>query len=155
MRYKLIGGAVILAAAFLLSFVLNEKEKEKLEKIEGLTALLRFFRIQIDCFCTPVGEIFRRCDEKVLFSCGFLGIPRDFDEFLAKTSFPPEADALLASFSAELGTSFREEQLKSCDYHIQKLCELRDSTAEKTKKQIRLNTTLCLTAAATAVILLL
>ena len=155
MRYKLIGGAVILAAAFFLSYVLNEKEKEKLEKIEGLAALLRFFRIQIDCFCTPVGEIFRRCDEKVLFSCGFLGIPRDFDEFLAKTSFSPEADALLASFSAELGTSFREEQLKSCDYHIAKFCELRDKTAEKTKKQVRINTTFCLTAAATAVILLL
>jgi len=156
MRYKLFGAALTLLVAYLVSRALNEREDERLLRIEGLTALLRFFRLQIDCYCVPVGEIFRRCDVHLLESCGLSAPPADFEVFL--TALPPldrEAEALIRSFGGELGASFREEQLKSCDYHITKFCELRDRTAIAVKRQKRLNTTLCLTLAASAVILLL
>ncbi len=156
MDLKLIGSGILLIAAWRFSELLNEKERRRLERLEGFVALLRFFRLQIDCYCVPVGEIFRRCDIKVLSACGCTEVPKDFEGFISHIPMPEEeASLLLGSFCAELGSSYREEQLKSCDYHIMKFCELRDRAAERVKKQKRLNTTLCITAAATAVILLL
>ena len=155
MKIKLIGAVLLLATAFAISRILNKNEDQKLLRLDGLCALLRFFRIQIDCYCAPVGEIFLRCDEGVLQSCGVFMRPRDFESFLASLPLCDQsAVQILSSFCAELGSSYREEQLKSCDYHIAKLCELRDATAIRVKNQKRLNTTLCLTATASAVILL-
>ena len=156
MKIKLIGAAMLLSAAFIISLMLNKKEDQKLLRLEGLCSLLRFFRIQIDCYCVPVGEIFLRCDESILQSCGVFVRPRDFESFLAYLPpHEPEIAQILGSFCSELGSSSREDQLKSCDYHISKLCELRDAAALRAKNQKRLNTTLCLTAAASAVILLI
>lgn len=146
----------MLAVGLAVAHYLNLGENRRLSQLEGLTSLLRFFRLQIDCYCVPVGEIFRRCDASVLSDCGYFGTPSDFCGFLGGLTPTPEGDvrSLLESFSAELGSSYRDEQLKSCDYHIAKLCDLRDRALTETKKRKRLNTTLCLCAAGAAVILL-
>ena len=157
MSYELFGAAAVLFSGFLLARGMNEAEDKKFSQLEALIALMRFFRLQIDCYCTPVGEIFKRCDKSILLSCGALVEPRDFYEFSRGLSPMPEREVarLLESFSTELGSSYREEQLKSCDYHIAKLSELCDRERTEMLKRKKLNMTVCLCAAIAVVIFLI
>lgn len=157
MSFKLIGCALILLSGYFFSSLLNRGERRREDQLAGLLTLLRFFRIQIDCYCVPVGEIFRRCDKGTLEACGCSFVPTDFGAFIDSLSPHPDTEtlALLSSFSAELGSSYKDEQLKSCDYHISRLSALNEEFSKQTKDKKRLNTVLCMTAAALAVILLL
>ncbi len=157
MSYELIGAAAVLAAGFFLARGMNESEDKRFSQLEALIAVMRFFKIQIDCYCVPVGEIFKRCDKGILLSCGCGIEPRDFYEFAQNLSPKPEREIarLLESFAAELGSSYREEQLKSCDYHIAKLSEICERERAEMMKRKKLNMTVCLSAAAAAVIFLI
>ncbi len=157
MIFKLIGAAAILAVGALAAASLNSGERKKEEQISALLTLLRFFRAQIDCYSVPVGEIFRRCDKKTLETCGYNGVPPDFESFCRDILPRPdkETSELLASFSAELGASYREGQIKNCDYHIARLSALAEEGSRRAAQKRKKNTVLCLTAAALIVILLL
>ncbi len=139
----------------LTAMMLNRALSERLSRLDALLTLLRFIRSQIDCFCLPIGEILRRVDVELLISCGVIGRPTDFEDLIMGLEPPPDESVmkLLRSFSVCLGASYREEQLKSCDYHISTLAEIRESFGGELKKRKKLNTTLCLSAAAAVVIL--
>ena len=155
--FKLIGCALVMVAGLGLCTRLNKEEEKKQEQTVALTALLRFFRTQIDLYCVPVAEIFRRCDSELLRACGCSCVPSDFSGFLAVLDPPPEKKLLeeLYAFAAELGSSYKDEQLKILDYHITKMSEICENEERALRKKIKLNTTLCLSAAALIVILLI
>jgi hypothetical protein len=157
MSYEIFGAAALIFGGFILGRGMNEAEDKKASRLESLLALMRFFRVQIDCYCTPVGEIFKRCDKSILSSCGCGIEPRSFYEFSQSLSPPPdrEISALLESFAAELGASYREEQLKSCDYHIAKLSGICERERGETVKRKKLNMTVCLCASAAVAVFLL
>lgn len=154
---KLCGGAFVMLAGYVCANVLNRAETRKLTQLDGLIALLRFIKVQIECYCVPIGEILRRCDRSLLESCGAVGASSDF--FCLVNSLRPVPDdkimSVLRSFSGELGASYRDEQVKSCDYHIARLCEIRTPLVAETAKRRKMNTTLCLCSAAGVIILLL
>ncbi len=146
----MLSGAV--GAAFL-----SRAESERLKRLDALIELLRFIRREIDYFCVPINEIFRRADHRILKECGVIGTVTDFDSFISSLSPVPDDEIknILISFSRELGISYREEQLKNCDLHINTLTSLRDRAYAESKKNKKLHTTLCISAAAAIVILLL
>ncbi len=157
MGFKLFGAGMLLLAAAFAAAMLNAGEREKERQAAALLRLLRFFRTQIDCYCVPVGEIFRRCDESILNDCGCTGLPSDFDSFLSSLSPPPEGEVfeLLRSFSSRLGTGYREEEVKNCDYHIARLSGLCDELSKSSQAARRKNTVLLMSAAALLAIFLL
>ncbi|MBE6599640.1 MAG: hypothetical protein E7640_00315 [Ruminococcaceae bacterium] len=157
MSYKLFGAALILAGGAFASVILNSRETQKDTQLSALISLLRFIRTQIDCYCVPVGEIFRRCDKKTLSECGCEITPEDFSAFLSSLSPPIDGETrdLLLSFSSRLGAGYKEDEVKNCDYHIDRLSDAYEEFKKRSKAQRRKNTVLCMTAAALAVILLL
>lgn len=159
MIFKLVGGGLVLAVGYAISVRLNRNEEKKLCQITSLAALFRFFRTQIDLYCVPVGEIFCRCDTELLRGCGysFAVPPQDFGGFVASLDPPPNENLspILDSFETQLGSSYKDEQLKSIDYHIARITELCELTAGECSKKKRLCTTLCVSAAALIVIMLI
>ena len=157
MSYKLIGGILILAAGYGASLILNARENERAQRLICFCRLLRFFRLQIDCYCAPIGEIFAKVDKDILRGCGCNAEVSDFEAFLCSLDPPAEgeAGALLRSFASELGSGYREDQLRCCDYHLSMITPLRDAAVSEAARRKKLNTVLCLAAAAAAVILLI
>ncbi len=155
MWVKLVGGALVMSGGAVTALMLNRALNERLSRLDALLSLLRFIRAQIDCFCLPVGEILRRVDVELFDACGVTPRPTDFDSLITQLDPVPDEAVmkLLRSFSAQLGASYRAEQLKSCDYHISELTAIREAFAGELKKRKKLNTTLCLSAAAAIVIL--
>ena len=155
--FKLSGCAFIILAGIFTGNALNGADKARVERIDALIALLRFFKLQIDYYCVPVREIFARCDTSLLNSFGIKKAPASFDEFTELISANTDADAIsiLKSFSDELGTGFREEQLRSCEYHINRLTELKIALSNANEKRKKLNRVIPFSAAAAIVILLI
>lgn len=157
MSFKLVGAALILIAGYGVSLVLNSKESSKAYRLVCLCRLLRFFRLQIDCYCAPIGEIFARVDADILQGCGCRAPVRDLDTFIGSLDPPPDGKVreLLCSLASELGSGYREDQLKCCDYHLSLITPLAEAATLDAARRKRLNTVLCLAAAAATVILLI
>lgn len=155
MWIKLIGALFLLASGGAVAYFLNRGIERRIAQTEALVSLLKLFRMQIDCYCVPIGEIFRRADTTLLEKCGFNGTPRDSEAFrsMLEKSTPRDVASVLSSFADELGSSYREEQLKSCDLHTARLNEILSKQKADARPQKKLNTVLCLSAAAGIVIL--
>ena len=154
---KLFGCALIMLSGVVSAAFLNRAESERLKRLDALIELLRFIRREIDYFCVPINEIFKRADIDLLKSCGVHGTVTDFESFISSLTPEPDVEIknALTSFSRELGVSYREDQLKNCDLHINSLVSIRDKAFAENKKNKKLHTTLCISAAAAVVILLL
>ncbi len=155
--FKIIGCVLVLLGGAVTARQLNRALDGRLSRLECLVSLLKFFRLQIDCYCVPVGEIFRRADKELLEGCGLSGVPSSFAEFMSSLDPPPDPEIgnILTSFERELGASYRDDQLKSCDYHISRLSEIYSAAVLETQKRKKLNRTLCFSATAAVVILLI
>lgn len=89
----------------------------------GFFNLLRTIRLEIDCFSTPLSRILPRCDRETLRDCA-AGMPPEEDVrrlFSHAVLQPPEIRRLLAEFSAQIGSGYREEQLRCCTYYLERL----------------------------------
>ena len=72
----------------------------------------------------------------------------------ARLYLEPESERLLRNFSAELGHTFRAEQVARCDDYILALGEERRKLAEVTPLRVRINSILSLSTAIGVAILL-
>ena len=124
-----IGAGALLFLGVVLGLIFSGFEKRRLDQAEGFLALLRYTRLQIDCFSLPIGKILATVEEKTLLSCGAAGRPQDFEGLLSGTTLylSEEICRLLFELSARLGGSYREEQLRCCDYYIARLSPYCDS----------------------------
>ena len=155
--FKALGCALILGSGIFAGNLLNRADTVKLSQLEAIISLLKFIRLQIDYYCVPVKEIFARAEPALLKACGVDQMPESFCDLLDSISPTPAGDimSVLISFSNELGGSYREEQLRSCDYHINRLEELHSAISKETEKRKKLNRVLPFSIAAAIVILLI
>ena len=65
-----------------------------------------------------------------------------------------EGVRILSRFQRELGSNYREEELKRCDLNVEELKLLRKKIFSESPARVKLSVTLCLSAAMSAVILL-
>lgn len=157
MWIKIIGGIIVMFGGYMIYRIMNRAEKKKLEQLDGIIALLRFIRLQIDCYLIPVREILRRCDKKILEKCGASGESEDFASLVMTLDPMPDKEimGILRSYSGELGSSYRDEQLRSCDRYISMLTKYRDELAEEAKKKQKSSLAVCLCASAGLIILII
>lgn len=156
--FKLIGIALILCCGVLGGLAFAAFERRRYRQAEGFVALLRHIRLQIDCFSLPVERILAVCDHRILVDCGTEAtkLP-DFNAVLHGTRLyvPEEMCRLLADFGAQLGGTYREEQLRCCDYFLERLIPCCDALRAELPKRERMALILPMAIAAMLVLLLL
>lgn len=153
---KLLGGVLIMTAGILSALGSAAREKKKLDVLESWIELTVYIRGQIDCFLAPLDEILGGADKTLLTRLNGNGKERSLSAYL-KSSEPfldEETRKLLTSLVRELGTSYREEQVKRCDYYLAGLRAIREKRAAELPQKTRLYTTLSLCASTALLILL-
>jgi hypothetical protein len=118
--------------------------------------LLVYVRGQIDCYLLPLDEILAAADKTLLSACAPSGEPHSLAALLqgALPYLDAEGQRLLSSLVREMGTSYREEQIKRCDYYVQALQLCREKVAQELPARLKMRTTLSVCAAIGVAILL-
>ena len=155
--FKWIGILLILLCGVGAGLAFASFERRRFAQAMGFLALLRYIRLQIDCFSLPVCKILGNCDREVLLDCGAPDGARDVPALLQGTRLylPDEVCRLLQDFSAQLGGSYREEQLRCCDYYVARLAPFCDRLREELPRRTRMALLLPMAFAAILVLLLL
>ena len=156
--WRLLGGVLLMGSGVGGAAFLCRRAAAQLSQVEGLLALIRTIRLQVECFAMPLSAILARCDERLLRQCGYHGSlpPADFSVLLEGCRIAdPAAAEILCSFGAEFGRGYREEQAKSCEYTLSLLEERRQALSERLPVQKKLYSTLCVSGAMALMILFL
>lgn len=153
---RVIGAAALLAIGGYCAFGTAKTEKKKLTVLEAWIAFLYCVRSQIDCFSLPLPEILKKADPTLLSALGLEEELFSTEQLVDATAsiLDGESQKLLKSWSKEIGTTYREEQVKRCDYYLRALEVQRDKARQNLPLRIRMLTTIHLCASLGAVILL-
>ena len=153
---KLIGLALLAVCGVLGGVLLTRFERAKCLQTEAFVDLIRNVRLQIDCFGTPIGQILASLDDKLYAALGAPRDPCDLSDLLDKTLLLVDREyaGLLRDFAAALGTGYREEELRYCDYYLARLIPLAQKIRDELEKRIRLALILPSALAAALVLLL-
>ena len=153
---KLIGCALVLLSGGGYAVSASRYEKKKLSVLDGWMDLIFFIRSQIDCYLTPLSEILQNADPSLLRACMGNGNSEDLPTLqqASGTYLGEEARRLLNSFVREIGSSYREEQVKRCDYYLAALRDIREKQREELPARLRVCTAISLCASFGIAILL-
>ena len=153
---KLLGGGLLVAAGGFSAFSFSQFEKRRLSVLDAWIDLIFFIRGKIDCYLMPLDEILSTADQELLKACMCASPHPNLRTLLDASSayLTEESKRLLGAFVKEIGSSYREEQLRRCDYYIQALRAEREQVAKELPARRRLSVSLSLCAAFAAAILL-
>ncbi len=153
---KALGALLILAVGAITAKAGAMREREKLTVLDAWLGLLLYVRGQIDCYLLPLDEIFRGADVELLRAASAGRKTETWDDLL-RASLPhlgKESARLLTALIRELGSSYREEQLRRCDYYLAALEKERDRIAAALPARQKLYVASCFcTALGTAILL--
>ena len=158
MFYRVAGAALLALSGGAGAYLMNRSASAALTQLEGWLTLLRYVKAQVDCFALPASAILAGCDPILLRACGYEGarLPKSFEELLRGCRVRDGGCLeILSRFAAEFGKSYREEQSRSCDYYLGLLSDRRAALSAALPGKKKRNSTLCISAALAAVILLI
>ena len=156
LQIKILGGILVLFAGGMAAVSRARFEKKRLAVLDGWLGLLLYIRGQIDCYLMPLDEILALADKTLLSSCMAKKEDTTLSAILASSSpyLDEESRRLLSALVREIGNSYREEQLKRCDFYIDALRTRREKTASELPARLKMGVTLSLCAAVGTAILL-
>ena len=150
-----IGGTLILSVSFIGAISTARLEKKRLQVLDAWITLVAHIRAQIDCYLTPIDRILATVDRSLLSQIGNENAQTSDALLEASRSYPdPEIARHLSAFLTTIGTSYREEELRRCDYYLAYLRAQREIVATSLPARIKAKITLTLCIAVGAVILL-
>ena len=161
MLLKWCGSFMLLILTLYLCYEASAMERRRVRQTEGFLLLLRHIKSQISCFCTPVRDIFFSFENDSLERTGFLSEAKKGDFVSALNScrdkiyLDGEEINLLLAFGEELGKSYRDEEIKNCDYYIRELENLYSKRREEQPNKSRLYRSLVLTCGLMVIIVFL
>lgn len=139
--WKVIGIVLILGSGCLSAHRFQKVQRQQLCVLDAWLELLFYIREQIDCFLTPQGELLKHADPCLLQRCvgNTEAVPHQLPALLACAApyLSAESYRLLHTFLSELGSSYREIQVKRCDRYSAELEQLREQTASEISKKLR------------------
>ncbi len=154
--FKIIGTLLICATGIGFAIFAIRFERRKLQILDSYISLIFYIKGQIDSCAMPIGEIMRSAGRALpefseLETLSDLKNPIDREciYYLDRESL-----RLLHAFFTELGSLYRDEQLRRCDYYIEALTAQRQKMNEMLPARLRLVCTLVLCTAAGIAILL-
>ena len=137
--FKWVGVVALLATGVLTSLCLRSFERHRITQAQNFLALVRFLRWQIDTLAKPLPAILADLDEGVLYACGWGAEtrPKNLSDLLAGCTLylSEEMCTLLYDFAKGLGTAYREEQLRGCDYILSRLAPYTDALCKDLPKR--------------------
>lgn len=167
MLLKIIGSGILLLAGGYVSMAIVAFERRRLRVLDGYISLIYYIKGQIDCYALPLTDILANTDPAILAAC--LGV--DAGE-LSLSAEPPgtydlpgmlqrsrlylhsESERLLDTMTGELGTTYRAEQVRRCEYYLTALTEERRRLYDALPGRLRTTCTLCLCCAVGMAVLL-
>ncbi len=167
MLYKWLGTAILMLAGGYLSVFFNRMERKRLLVLDGYISLIRYIKGQIDCYAMPMSDIMATADPTLLDTCAGRGrqyapapsdmtVWRSLPDMIQESRLylEPESERLLQMFAAELGHTYRAEQVMRCEHYIQALGEERRKLADTAPLRVRMNSALCFCCALGVAVLL-
>ena len=153
---KLLGALLILSVGIFSAYLSVQYEKKRLTVVDGWIDLILYIRGQIDCYLLPIGDILLGGDRALFEACMSPSNAADLPAILGASEIYLDGDAkhTLESFVREIGTGYREEQLKRCDFFIASLRTQRERIAAALPMRVRLCATLCICLSLATAILL-
>jgi hypothetical protein len=156
MILKLCGCLFVLTSGTFGAFSLVKYQKTKLRVLDAWIDLIFFIRTQIDCYLMPIGDILSGGDRALFEACMSPSNAADLPAILNASGIYLDGDGkrLIENFVREIGSGYREEQLKRCDFFISSLRNEREKIAAALPMRVRLCATLCICIALATAILL-
>ncbi len=155
MVYKAVGSILLCACAVFISLYVSRFEKRRLEVTDAFISLLFYIKGQVDCYSRPISEILSGAPPIILDACAYVdgeGLISMVER--SKPYLNDESFRLLFCFASEFGSTYREEQMKRCDYYIEALTEERKNMAEDIPKRSKIYSTLAICSVLCIIILL-
>ncbi len=120
-----LGTGSLMIAAWLFSTVLIRDQRNRLREAEALYDMVSCIRDNIEHLMKPLPEIFQNYTNTYLESCGFLPTVRKSDLRTAWTehtfAVSGETYRLIDEFIRNLGSGYRTEELRLCEYTLGRL----------------------------------
>lgn len=153
---KLVGGLLFALSGAIMAFSYSRFQTKKLNTIDGFISLLFYIKGQIDCFARPRSDILATLPAEVFCACNCPHGAETLEELLeaSRIYLDEEPLRLVASFASEFGSTFREEQLRRCDYYISALGEERRRVFAQVQSRSRAGSALWLCASIGIIILI-
>ena len=156
LAFKLAGALLVLASGIGFAIGAARYERTRLQVHDALISLIFFVKGRIDCYAMPVEQIMLEMDKGILADCRCPGQVESIEALLphVRSYLDPETYRVLQSFGAGLGSGFRDEQIKRCDYYIELLRQKRMQLESELPARVRTNGMIWILCAVGAVILL-
>lgn len=124
---KLIGSLLFGISGVIMAISYSRFQFKKLTTIDGFMSLLFYIKGQIDCFARPRSDILASLPLEVFCACNCPKGAETLEEMVdaSRIYLDEEPLRLVSSFASEFGSTFRDEQLRRCDYYISALGEER------------------------------
>ncbi len=128
---KLAGGIILFLTALYYSLLKQRQEQNKLEILTELCDLFGYLQKNIECFSSPLGDLYRSYTSPNLAQLGFYetwrkdSLEAAVDALAAQAGKPlPEGAAkTIRLYSYKAGQGYKEEELQLCRYTREALQE--------------------------------
>ncbi len=153
---KLVGSLMLAVSGLVMAISYSRFQERKLETIDGFLSLLFYIKGQIDCFARPRSEILSTLPAEVFCACNCPRGAETLEELIeaSRIYLDEEPLRLISSFAAEFGSTFRDEQLRRCDYYISAIGEERKRIFASVKSKSRAGSAIWICACIGIIILL-
>ncbi len=153
---KLIGSLMLCISGVIMAFSYSSFQRKKLVTLDGLISMIFYIKGQIDCFSRPRSDILSSLPAEVFCACNCPHGAETLEEIVeaSRIYLDEEALRLAASFASEFGSTFRDEQLRRCDYYISALGEERKRVFSSVTSKSRAGSALWICACAGLIILI-
>ncbi|MBE6553279.1 MAG: hypothetical protein E7666_02940 [Ruminococcaceae bacterium] len=153
---KLLGSLLLLTSGVWIAIYEIRIGQTRISILDAWIELIEGVRTEIDCYLRPIHEILIHYPPDRLCACA-AGKAGNTLHALLQGALPyldRDTRRLLSAFVKEAGDSYREDQLKRCDFYLLALRKKRDALAAASPAKIKLCITLSLCGAIGTALLL-
>ncbi len=138
---KILGITILLFSGAACCFVLIAELDRRIKNIRALCEVLRITKRMVESFSMSAPDILSKLSHELMRDCGYLrtDTPQGFWDFaVACEVCDREAKEILLEFAGEFGKSYRPEQIRQCEYHIERMSERESGLSQKLPVQKKL-----------------
>ena len=156
MTLKLIGSLLFGLSGVIMAISYRRFQLRKLRTVDGIISLILYIKGQIECFSRPRSDILSTLPAEVFCACNCPRGASTLEEVVeaCKIYLDEEALRLASAFASEFGSTFRDEQLRRCDYYVGALREERSRVFSSVSQKSRAGGALFICACLGIIILL-
>ena len=147
---KTLGIAALLLSGIGCSVLLSRELDERTRNVRALCKMLRFIKRMVDSFSMSARDILREAPRDLIAACGYPYEQAgpcllDFAENCQISDV--EARLIFFEFARSFGKNYRDEQVRECEYYIERMEERERVVSQRlpVQKKLVFALTLCLT----------